>query len=273
MIKSKLALIGRELKNHAPFTILGAVGGILFLVIFRRVTPGTAHAFFAVAHPLHVVLSAMVTAALFELHRKAKNFLLILLVGVVGSIGIATLSDSVLPFFGESVLGAAIPTHAALHEHAHDEEADLHEHEGEMLHEEEAEHEHETEAVHESEHADVRPRLHLGFIEEWYLVFPAAVLGVLLAYFRPATKLPHASHVLLSTWASASHMLMNTHTDMSVLLLLGMTIVLFLAVWLPCCVSDIVFPMLFIRGGEAHIGHTCVLCGKKDKHKKEESKK
>ena len=54
---------------------------------------------FSIFHPLHVVLSAMVTAALFEIHRKAKSFLLILIVGIVGSIGIATLSDSILPFF------------------------------------------------------------------------------------------------------------------------------------------------------------------------------
>lgn len=288
MIKEKLKLIGHELKNHAPFTILGAVAGIIFLVVFRRISPGSAHTFFSIAHPLHVVLSAMVTAALFELHRKAKNFLLILLVGVVGSIGIATLSDSVLPYFGETILGAAIPTHAALHEHGHEEEPALvhdeheheetaeHEHEAALAHEhgEDCEHGHEAlqdqehDAMHEDEHA-AGPRLHLGFIEEWYLVFPAAILGVLLAYFRPQTKWPHASHVLLSTWASASHMLMNTTAEMSVLLLAGMFIVLFLAVWLPCCVSDIVFPMLFVRGGEAHVGHNCVLCGKKDKHKKE----
>ena len=107
-------------------------------------------------------------------------------------------------------------------------------------------------------------KLHLGFIKEWYLVFPAAIIGVLAAYFRPTTKLPHASHVLLSTWASSAHILMNTKADWSLILLLGMFIVLFLSVWLPCCVSDIVFPLLFVRTDGAHIGHTCVLCGKKD---------
>jgi len=29
-------------------------------------------------------------------------------------------------------------------------------------------------------------------------------------------------------------------------------------------VSDIVFPLLFIRSDGAHLGHSCILCGKKD---------
>ena len=119
---------------------------------------------------------------------------------------------------------------------------------------------------HHSPYDEHHAQLHLGFIDEWYLVFPAAVIGVLLAYFKPTTHLPHASHVLLSTWASSAHILMNTQADMTATLLLGMFIVLFLAVWLPCCVSDIVFPLLFVRSDGVHLGHSCILCGKKDDH-------
>lgn len=271
----KIGLIGRELRNHSPFTLLGAATGVLFMLAGQRWFQEQAQTLFSVFHPLHVVLSAMVTAALFKTHRKASSFLLILIIGIVGSIGIATLSDSVLPYFGETILGAAVPTHATLHEHdhAHEDETDsealaheTHEHEQDAHSETFADTSHdEAEAAHTiDEHAD-HPELHIGFIEEWYLVFPAAILGVLLAYLWPASHFPHASHVLLSTWASSAHMLMNTHADMSLMLLTGMFIVLFIAVWLPCCVSDIVFPLLFVRGGEAHIGHKCVLCGKKDK--------
>jgi len=259
-ILSKTKLIGTELKNHLPFTLLGASTGIIFMLAGQRWFSEQAESLFKVFHPLHVVLSAMVTAALFEIHRKAKNLLFVLVIGVVGSIGIATLSDCILPFFGESILGAAIPKHSDLH-----------------IHEtvsQDAEHEHipaTTGIEHEDEHehgeGSGHPLLHLGFIEEWYLVFPAAIFGVLLAYFRPKTHLPHASHVLLSTWASSAHMLMNTHADMTVTLLLGMFIVLFLAVWLPCCVSDIVFPLLFVGvDAEHHQPHQCVFCRKKDKH-------
>ena len=113
----KTKLIGTELKNHLPFTLLGASTGIVFMLAGQQWFRGQAETLFSVFHPLHVLLSAMVTAALFEIHRKAKNFLVILVIGIVGAIGVATLSDCILPYFGESILGAAIPTHAALHEH------------------------------------------------------------------------------------------------------------------------------------------------------------
>jgi hypothetical protein len=51
---------------------------------------------------------------------------------------------------------------------------------------------------------------------------------------------------------------------MSMVFLLGMFIVLFLAVWLPCCVSDIVFPLLFVGPDGKHEPHACVFCRKKE---------
>lgn len=259
-LPEKLKLIGSELKNHSPFTLIGAVTGILLMLAGQKWFQGQAETLFSVFHPLHVLLSAMVTAALFEIHRKAKNFFVILVIGVVGSIGVATLSDCILPFFGETILGAAIPKHADLHAHGSEQDPpqDIHEHTEMCVHDDQPvpeTHEH-------SEHCG-HPLLHIGFIEEWYLVFPAAIIGVLLAYFRPRTHLPHASHVLLSTWASSAHMLMNTHADMTAMLLLGMFIVLFLAVWLPCCFSDIVFPLLFAGSVKEHQPHACVFCRKK----------
>ena len=241
--RDKIKQILHELKAHSPFTLFGAATGIVFMLIGERWFKAQAHALFSVFHPLHVVLSAMVTAALFELHRKTRRFMVILVIGIVGSIGVAPLSDCILPYFGETILGAAIPTHAAMHEEAH---------------------EHDGGATDNHSQPEHHPKWHIGFIEEWYLVFPAAILGVVLAYFKPTTHFPHAGHVLISTWASAAHMLMNTHAEMSLLLLVGMFIVLFIAVWLPCCFSDIIFPMLFVRSKGVHIGHSCTLCGKKE---------
>ncbi|MCI0499329.1 MAG: hypothetical protein L0Y36_06590 [Planctomycetales bacterium] len=238
-ILDKTKLIGKELLAHSPFTLCGAATGIIFMLIGQRWFKDQAEGLFALFHPLHVVLSAMVTAALFEIHRKAANFFVILVIGITGAIGVATLSDCILPYFGESILSVAIPTHAEVHESTVPE----------------ADQEHPE---------DAHPHWHIGFIEEWYLVFPAAIIGVLLAYFKPTTHLPHAGHILVSTWASSAHMLMNTQADLSFALLAGMFIVLFISVWLPCCVSDIVFPLLFVRSDGVHIGHSCVLCGKKE---------
>ena len=247
MAFEKMRLIGKELKEHSPFTIFGALTGILFMLIFKGLGEVGGHTLFSIFHPMHVVLSAMVTAAMFELHREIKNFFIILLIGYVGSVGIATLSDCVIPYMGESVLGAVVPTHTAIHELT--------------------EHEHDQ-AAPADEHADPEHHsgLHLGFIEEWWLVNPAAVLGVLIGFFFPTTKYPHSMHVLVSTWASSSYMLMSTHAEWSLTLLLGMFVVLFIAVWVPCCVSDIVFPLLFVKTDGVHLGHHgCLLCGRKEK--------
>jgi len=265
-VPGRIRHIVEELRTHAPFTLAGALSGIALMLVFRRADPAVHRTLFSVFHPGHVVLSAMVTASLFQLHRKARDFVRILLIGYLGSVGIATLSDCIVPFLGESVLGVAVPTHAGAHDHAGPgaesepiiEGAD-HETDGETNHEAGHEMGHETDhgSGDESDHAH-RPRLHLGFIEEWYLVNPAAILGVCIAYLLPRTRLPHALHVLISTWASSAHMLMNTRADWGLTLAAGMFMVLFVAVWLPCCISDIVFPMLFVDATPNH-GH-CWRC-------------
>ena len=230
-MRGKLGAILAELRSHAPFTLFGAVTGILAMFLFVKAPPETSHRLFQVFHPGHVVLSAIVTASLFRLHERKTGFLIVLVVGYLGAIGTATLSDCVLPFFGETILGVAVPTHAAEHgQEASPGQAEEHD-------------------------ADSGPHIHLGFLEDWYLVNPAALLGILIAWFWPQTKFPHAGHILISTWASSFHMLMNTHRELSPTLLLGAFIVLFIAVWLPCCFSDIVFPMFFVRSPHLHSAH------------------
>jgi len=237
-MKGRFTRILAELKNHAPFTLFGAATGLVCMFLFKSVGPEVNHRLFQVFHPGHVVLSAIVTASLYKLYEGKASFVKILLVGYMGSIGIATLSDCVLPFFGESILGVAIPVHADLHEH---DEAPGHSHDEDV-------HSENGSAAESGEEAHgIRARLHLGFIEDWYLVNPAALLGILIAYFRPRTRFPHAGHVLISTWASSFHVLMNTHRELSNVMFLGIFVVLFIAVWLPCCISDIVFPLLFVN--------------------------
>lgn len=230
-IKEEFKHILVELKSHAPFTFFGAVLGIAFMLGFRNAHESVKAAFFSFSHPVHVVLSAMVTASMFRLHGKYKNFLVILIVGWVGSIGIATLSDILIPhYLGETMLGVAVPSHDVFH----GEDGHCHSHD----------HDHSVHGKEPIEHN----KIHLGFIEEWYIVNPAALLGILIALFWPKTKFPHAGHILISTWASSSYILMTTTGPVSALFAIGLVLVLFVSVWLPCCVSDIVFPLLFVKG-------------------------
>ncbi len=241
----KLMTIWEELRGHVPFTLFGAATGIICMVLFKNFGHEVNHRLFQLFHPTHVVLSAIVTVSLFRLHEKRASLLKIVLVGYLGAIGIATLSDCILPFLGESILGVAIP----LHSHANSEEdANEHGREHETEHNDHA-HQHDGEAEPAGPDLSIRQRLHFGFIEDWYLVNPAAFLGIAIALFLPLTKFPHTGHVLISTWASSFHVLMNTGGEFTTIMLIGMFIVLFIAVWLPCCVSDIIFPLLFVKAG------------------------
>jgi hypothetical protein len=231
MLKSRLSSLALELKTHAPFTLFGAATGVICMLIFRHVPAEANHRLFQVFHPAHVLLSAVVTASLFKLYEKKSHFVYVLIVGYLGAVGVATLSDCILPFFGESILGVALPIHSEVHEHADEHGDDI------------------TSGVQTDDpsHGSLRERIHLGFIEDWYVVNPAAIAGILIAWWWPRTKFPHAGHVLISTWASSFHVLMNTHQELSAVMLIGVFVVLFIAVWLPCCVSDIVFPLIFVK--------------------------
>ena len=192
----------RELKAHAPFTVFGALTGIAIMavIVYAKVPRAASQALFWGLHPLHVLLSALVTAGMYKLHGNRKLWSTVI-IGYVGSIGIATLSDSIIPFLGEWMLG--LPQRG----------------------------------------------MHLGFIEKWWLVNPLALAGIAIAWFWPKTKFPHAGHVLISTWASLFHMTMALGSSVDVPTMLLAPVFLFLAVWVPCCTSDIVFPLLFAANG------------------------
>ena len=195
-------LITKELLRHAPFTSFGAVTGILILLlaIYHPSIASVSYTLFYVFHPIHVLLSALVTAGMYRAHG-GKGWA-VLLIGYTGSIGIATISDSIIPYAGEILLHFP------------------------------------------------NPGIHIGFIEKWWLVNPLAFIGIAIAYWRPTTKFPHAGHVLLSTWASAFHIIMaSLGATVNWIAFIGIGLFLFLSVWLPCCLSDIIFPLLFVKTG------------------------
>lgn len=199
---NKFKIILEQLKAHAPFTLLGAFLGVAFCLFFKDLSHDASHRLFEIFHPLHVFLSALATSAMYRKFAKDKKnslsyFVNLLMIGFVGSIGIATLSDSVIPFFGEHLLS--------------------------------------LQQIH----------LHVGFLESWYVVLPSALLGIIVAYVKPQFKSSHTAHIFISTWASLFHMMMALDGSFSFFVIVGIFVFLFLAVWLPCCLSDIVFPLLF----------------------------
>jgi hypothetical protein len=61
--------ISKELKIHAPFTIFGAITGIIVMLFFQNRPARLSYNIFYTLHPIHVVLSALVTASMYELHE------------------------------------------------------------------------------------------------------------------------------------------------------------------------------------------------------------
>ena len=88
--------------------------------------------------------------------------------------------------------------------------------------------------------------LHVCFIEQPLLISLSALAGIGIGLLRPWTKLPHAGHVLLSTYASLFYLTTFGTPATWVPLLPLVFPLLFVAVLIPCCVSDIVFPLLFV---------------------------
>jgi hypothetical protein len=203
-----LRRILNELKAHAPFTAIGAVTGIIVMaiILITDMSASISEAVFYTLHPLHVVLSALVTTAMYRRYSQGR-FWAAILIGYFGSVGIATLSDAIIPFVEGSALSIDIGFHLPFIE---------------------------TEAF-----------PYLG-LPKWVVINGAAAIGIAIGYWKQFTKIPHSGHVLLSTWASLFYFTAFGTASWGPLLPL-IFIFLFLAVWLPCCLSDIVFPLLFVR--------------------------
>ena len=189
-----------ELKEHLPFTAFGAITGIVIMVILvlGRVPSQVSHTIFYTLHPIHVILSALVTTAMYRRYSRGKIWAPVI-IGYCGSIGIATISDAIIPYLEGTSLNLSI-------------------------------------------------EFHLPFIEKWWLVNPLALAGIALGYWKQTTKVPHWGHVMLSTWASLFYFAAFATAEWLPLLPV-IFVFLFIAVLLPCCLSDIVFPLLFVRKG------------------------
>jgi hypothetical protein len=99
--------IAKELKEHIPFTALGALTGIgiMVMIVLGNVPSHVSHTIFHTLHPLHVFLSALVTTAMYMRYKKGKTWAAVL-IGWTGAIGIGTISDALIPYLGGTWLGA-----------------------------------------------------------------------------------------------------------------------------------------------------------------------
>jgi len=160
-----------------------------------------SHVTFHVFHPVHMFFSAIATTAMFW--RYDRRRIVAILTGLIGSLGVCSVSDVFMPYLSGLILGT----------------------------------EHMT--------------FHWCLAQHPMLVVPFAVVGVFVGMIAAetvtrSTYFSHSAHVFVSSAASIFYLVSFGVTDWADKL--GYVFILMiLAVTIPCCVSDIVVPLLVAR--------------------------
>ena len=195
---SKWKTILHELKHHLPFT-LGAslvAGGLIALIfVFGLESSGFFAKGFEFAHPIHVLVSAAATSAIYFKYKK--SFLGSFLVGVFGAILVGSVSDIILPWLAGNLIF-------------------------------------------------LQTSFHLPILENPILILGAGVVGSVMGIRFGMFKINHSLHIFLSIAASLFYLLAFS-SAVSLWVILLVSLIVFLTVYIPCCVSDIVLPLMFIR--------------------------
>jgi hypothetical protein len=155
---------------------------------------------FHLFHPIHLLLSALATTAMFWRHEK-KLFKSVI-IGAVGSLGVCGLSDIFMPYLSGLLLGV---------KHMH---------------------------------------FHWCLIEHPQMVVPFVVLGIICGIIAAdrigqSTKFSHSSHIFVSVVASLFYLISyGIENWVAENVFPFVFVIVILAVTIPCCFSDIVFPVL-----------------------------
>ena len=187
-----------ELKNHIPFTFLATLIAVILVGIIYKESVLISESFFYIIHPLHLFVSAIVSAAIF--YKYKNNLAQALLIGIAGAIIIGSLSDIILPYLGGTLF-------------------------------------------------QLKTSFHLFLIEKPILTLLVVATGGIIGIITKFTKFPHFFHVFLSVFASLFYLLAFS-TSLNFIYFMAIFPIVFIAVLIPCCVSDIVFPLLFIKKNE-----------------------
>jgi len=92
---------------------------------------------------------------------------------------------------------------------------------------------------------------HLCIVEDFWLIIPFVIAGIVAGmvagqYRETSTFFSHSAHIFISTTASVLYLITFGLTDWTNYV--GwIVVILSVSVLLPCCLSDIAFPMIFIR--------------------------
>jgi len=96
--------------------------------------------------------------------------------------------------------------------------------------------------------------LHLPILEEPILILGVALVGSVIGMYRDFFNVGHSLHIFLSVFASLFYLLAFS-VELGSLGIVLVSVLVFVAVYVPCCISDIVFPLLFVDKACKKCGH------------------
>jgi len=86
---------------------------------------------------------------------------------------------------------------------------------------------------------------HLLLIEKPVLILLSALIGSSIGISTKITKMPHFIHVFLSVFASLFYLLAFSQI-FNAFYFIGAFLIVLIAVIIPCCMSDMLFPFFFL---------------------------
>ncbi len=260
-----------ELKAHLPFTLGVTVAVVLAIGVISLFREAEWQREFRGAHMMHIFISAIVSSAV--AFRQLRNVAIAMSVGIVFSIAFCTFSDAALPQAGAKLFNLQ-DSHAEADAHAEEEahdEAEAHA-DGEAHDEAEA---HADEEAHDEAEAHAEGEAHDGhddhgahdghgghsvldhFLDLNHLIFTLffAVVGAFIGMARigklPVSIIAHSLHTTLSAVASLLYLLWVLKTPwFGWAQAPAVLVTLFIAVFLPCILSDVVMPVVAAMSGK-----------------------
>jgi hypothetical protein len=93
---------------------------------------------------------------------------------------------------------------------------------------------------------NLKTAFHLPVFETPLRILSVSLIGTIIGIKIEVTKLPHFIHVFLSAFASLFYLMAFSPSINLIFFIISFAVV-FIAVIIPCCLSDIVFPFFFLR--------------------------
>jgi len=202
----KSDVILKELWEHLPFSLVTSLLAGILVAVFYLVGKVPSEILFEVIHPAHVLVSSVATSAIYWKYREPSAG------GRLAVSGWRRGEAVLVGVSGAILIGSLSDV--------------LFPFLGGRL-------------------FGLESIFHLPLIEEPVLILGVAGFGAVLGMYRKLFGFGHLLHVFLSVFASLFYLLaFSVKLDvLGVLLISGLV---FVCVYVPCCISDIVFPLLFV---------------------------